>query len=292
MILNENAIHALNTGFKAKFQNAFAKSAPQYTKVATVVNSSKAAEDYGWLRADVKMREFVGSRVIQNVSNLKYTIRNRKFEMTVGVPVDAIADDNIGQYGPMMAEMGNAAAMYPDELVFELMKKGTETVGVDGQYFFDTDHAVGGESVSNYTAGSNAAWYLLDCSRPIKPFIFQKRQDPTFVIKGDEKDSNVFERDEILYGAKARGNAGYGLWQMAYCSKADLTTDNFDAAYAAMRSLKGESGLSLNIKPTLLVVPPSLRGKAAKIIKSERLSDNTDNHNYGIVEILEVADLA
>lgn len=139
MILNENAIHALNTGFKATFQNAFAKSAPQYTKVATVVNSSKAAEDYGWLRADVKMREFVGSRVIQNVSNLKYTIRNRKFEMTVGVPVDAIADDNIGQYGPMMAEMGNAAAMYPDELVFELMKKGTETIGVDGQYFFDTD---------------------------------------------------------------------------------------------------------------------------------------------------------
>ena len=60
MILNENAIHALNTGFKATFQNAFAKSAPQYTKVATVVNSSKAAEDYGWLRADVKMREFVG----------------------------------------------------------------------------------------------------------------------------------------------------------------------------------------------------------------------------------------
>ena len=188
--------------------------------------------------------------------------------------------------------MCNAAARYLDERVSELMKKGTETVGVDGQYFFDTDHAVGGESVSNYTAGSNAAWYLLDCSRPIKPFIFQKRQDPTFVIKADEKDSNVFERDEILYGAKARGNAGYGLWQMAYCSKADLTTDNFDAAYAAMRSLKGESGLSLNIKPTLLVVPPSLRGKAAQIVKSERLSDNTDNHNYGIVEILEVADLA
>lgn len=291
MILNRDTLHSLTTGFKAHFQNAFAGSKPNYTKVATVVNSTNSKEDYGWLSADVKMREWLGERVVQNIKNQKYTIENKDFEMTVGVERNAIEDDNLGQYAPLMANMGDAAAMYPDELVFDLLKAGTTTECYDGQYFFDTDHPVNGQSVSNYTSGANAAWYLLDCSRPIKPLIFQNRKNPTFVFKDKDDDDNVFMNKTFIYGVDARGAAGYGLWQMAYCSKADLTTDNFDAAYAAMRNFKGEHGRSLGVRPTLLVVPPSLRGKAAKVIKSEKLSDNTDNHNYNIVEILEASEL-
>ena len=31
-------------------------------------------------------------------------------------------------------------------------------------------------------------------------------------------DENVFMRDEFVWGADGRSNAGYGFWQMAYGS--------------------------------------------------------------------------
>ncbi len=61
-------------------------------------------------------------------------------------------------------------------------------------------------------------WYLLDTTKPIKPFIFQQRKKPVFIAKDDEKDDNVFNKKEFLYGIDSRDNAGYGLWHLAYGS--------------------------------------------------------------------------
>lgn len=62
---------------------------------------------------------------------------------------------------------------------------------------------------------SDTTWYLLDLSKPIKPFVFQNRSSPDFQALTENKDENVFMRDEYLYGVRARGNAGYALWFLA-----------------------------------------------------------------------------
>ena len=38
--------------------------------------------------------------------------------------------------------MGRASQVFPDELVFGLLKTGGSTLCYDGQFFFDTDHPV------------------------------------------------------------------------------------------------------------------------------------------------------
>ncbi len=78
----------------------------------------------------------------------------------------------------------------------------------------------------------------------------------------------MFMRDEYLYGVRARVNAGYGLWQMAFASKADLTPANYEAARAAMQAFKGDEGRSLRIKPTHLVVPNALEGAARRLLNN------------------------
>jgi phage major head subunit gpT-like protein len=55
-------------------------------------------------------------------------------------------------------------------------------------------------------------FYLVDNSRPIKPLIMQVRESPDFVSYTDPKDERVFKNNEFVYGSKARGAAGYGLW--------------------------------------------------------------------------------
>jgi phage major head subunit gpT-like protein len=65
---------------------------------------------------------------------------------------------------------------------------------------------------------SSTAWYLLDTTKPVKPFIFQERKAPVFVQQTGEENDDVFMRGEFKFGVEARGNAGYGLWQLAYGS--------------------------------------------------------------------------
>lgn len=65
---------------------------------------------------------------------------------------------------------------------------------------------------------SDTAWFLLDTTKPIKPFIFQQRKAPVFVSQTDMNADGVFMRGEYNFGAESRGAAGYGFWQLCYGS--------------------------------------------------------------------------
>lgn len=65
---------------------------------------------------------------------------------------------------------------------------------------------------------SDTAWFLLDTSKPIKPFIYQPRKKPVFVEQTDTQADDVFSRRKFKFGAEARAAAGYGFWQQAYGS--------------------------------------------------------------------------
>jgi phage major head subunit gpT-like protein len=211
-----------------------------------------------------------------------YTIVNKKFESSVGVPRDAIEDDEIGVYGPLFQEMGRAAKAHPDELVFDMLKAGLTTTCYDGQNFFDTDHPLylnsdgtgAVTSVSNYQEGTGPAWYLLDVSRAIKPIIFQKRRNYDLKAMTKIDDEAVFMQDIYRYGVDARVNSGFGLWQFAYCSKAPLNAENYAAARAAMKDFKADGGRPLGIRPGLLVVPSSLEGAARKLVVKDAEGGN------------------
>lgn len=59
-------------------------------------------------------------------------------------------------------------------------------------------------------------WYLLDVSRPLRAFIWQERKPAQLVAKTSLTDDNVFTRNEFIWGVDLRGNAGYGLPQLAF----------------------------------------------------------------------------
>jgi phage major head subunit gpT-like protein len=74
------------------------------------------------------------------------------------------------------------------------------------------------EVVVNLWLTSATAWYLLDTTKPVKPFIFQDRKAPVFVSQTDMNADDVFSRKKFKFGAEARAAAGYGFWQLIYGS--------------------------------------------------------------------------
>ena len=282
MIINTANLDALRVGFQTSFEGGLGQAASMYTRIATVVPSSTRENRYGWLGQMPSVREWVGERHVHGLASHDYSIVNRSFEMTVGVPRDDIEDDIFGVYAPLFEEMGMAVGAQPDEMIFGLLKDGFTTPCYDGQYYFDTDHRVLGANgepttVSNTGGGSGDPWFLLCANRALKPLIFQDRRAPQFVRKDRADDDNVFDRKEFVYGVDCRRNAGFGFWQMAYGSKDTLNATNYAAARAALQGMKGDYGRPLGLVPNLLVVPPSLEGAALEILNAERDSAGATN---------------
>lgn len=273
MLINQESLNSIFTGFKATFKQGFDGAATAWPRIAMKVPSNTRDQVYGWLGQFPKAREWVGPRVINNLMAHGFTVTNRDFEETISVPRNDIQDDQYGIFGPMFAEMGKSAAELPDDLLFTLLASGFTAACYDGQPFFDADHPVSdGETAttaSNIQAGAGTPWFLLDCSRAMKPLIYQERMPFNNLVRKDQpNDDNVFFQKEYIYGLDGRANAGFGLWQLAFGSKAELNAENYEAARVAMMSLTGESGRPLGIKPDTLVIPPSLEGAAMRLLNN------------------------
>lgn len=149
MIVNQANLHGLSVGYSTAFNKSFADTQSNYQKVATVVPSATGEQDYKWLGQMPGMREWVGEREIQALAAYDYLIKNKKFEMTIGVPRDDIEDDKYGVYTAFFSNMGEAAALHPDDLVFTAMMAGFAEKCYDGLSFFNTAHKIGNETYSN-----------------------------------------------------------------------------------------------------------------------------------------------
>ena len=281
MIITPALLVALMTSYKKEYQAGQTMAEPQWDQVASRVGSSSRSNTYGWLGQFPTFREWVGDRVIKDMQAHGYEITNKLFESTVGVARTDIEDDNIGAYAMLFQEMGRAAAIHPDELVFTLLAAGGSTLCYDGQNFFDTDHPVypnvDGTGTPATVANQDipatdpgAAWYLLDVSRAIKPIIYQERIPADLQQMTKNDDEHVFTADEYRYGVRARTHVGFGFWQMAYKSQQPSNAANYAAARTAMMNFKADGGRPMGVRPTLLVVPPTLEQSAFEVLKAGR----------------------
>jgi phage major head subunit gpT-like protein len=127
----------------AKFDNGVDSAQPFYPSVCYDASSVRSSEKYGWIGNMPGMREWVGDRQFSELRSANFVIDNKHFESSLAIKKTDIADDNLGQYGPIMEQLGIEAAHHPDELWFNALELGESTACFDGQFFFDTDHSWG-----------------------------------------------------------------------------------------------------------------------------------------------------
>lgn len=278
-IITSAVLGAINNGLSLAFNSQLYRAPSVQAEFCYQAPSNGQDEVYPSLDLMRGPREWLGPRVAQSLSQHTFTIKNRKFEQTIAVSRENVEDDKYGIYTPIAQEMGLSANQFPDKLVADLIKAGTTTVGYDGQNFFDTAHpnwdSTGAAiTLPNYTSGSNTGWYLLDNSRALKPFIMQTRVPFELVTRFSMTDPSVFDNDEFLWGTRGRMNAGFGLWQLAYYSKAAFTVANLEAARAAMALIRRPDGTPMGITPDTVVVPSSLFTQANSYFNNQLIAND------------------
>ena len=299
MNLSTENLNRLRVGYNAAMKRGLLSTAAATSgRIAMRVPATQKEQRYGWLGKLPDVREWIGDRVVQNISESDYAIKEKKWELTVGVDRDDIETDNLGHYSLLFEAIGESTISKPEQLVWGLLKAGFTTNCYDGQFFFDTDHPVLDEngapqSVANTDGGSGAAWFLLDVGRVIKPLILQVRRDFGEIVAKDKvTDDNVFDRNEYIYGVDARMNVGFGFWQFAWGSKQTLSATNYALARSSLMGMKGDYGRPLGIMPKLLVVGPSNEGAAREVVASQLKSGGETNPWAGTAEVLVVPWLA
>lgn len=77
--------------------------------------------------------------------------------------------------------------------------------------------------VNPWLADFPVNWWLLDCSKAIKPFIFYQRSAPTLTALVNPSDPNVFMNHKFIWGLESRGNSSESVWWLAYAATANAT---------------------------------------------------------------------
>jgi len=125
----------------------------------------------------------------------------------------------------LVGEDGHPLGIVPSLLVVPPQLEGTGKRILEAGIILQD--GTGSAGVTNVQAGSakllvnpklaNAPteWYLMDVSKPVKPMVKQIRRAPNFVALDQPTMDNVVNLKKYRYGSDARGEAGYGLWQLA-----------------------------------------------------------------------------
>lgn len=162
----------------------------------------------------------VGGRNITSVSNMGTLKFSRQGLQAAFLNLPNLRDDN----GEMLGIRYDTLYLHPSK---EMDAKEI----LEGEWVFEAGQIAGYNKARGLIKkilfldyqDDPEKWFLADTRRPIKPLILQVRERPTWQAVTNLNDSQVFDTDNFKFGFKARHNAGYNLWQLAYGSTGEDT---------------------------------------------------------------------
>lgn len=152
------ALAALKTKLYKQFQ-ASMTSTPVFAERVGLfldVPSDTEFNTYDWLKAMSGMREWIGPRVYDGLTERVFQIWNRHYEKTLAVNRDKLEDSPMSAIGDASLRLGllmDTARKLTDDLAVDLLQNGQSRLCYDGQNFFDTDHPV---DIDDASAGTQS----------------------------------------------------------------------------------------------------------------------------------------
>jgi phage major head subunit gpT-like protein len=133
----------LAPGLKTIFMNGWKGVELPFKQIVTEVDSTLPTETYGWLGQLPAVREWTDERIPKGLSEYGYTIRNKKWEVSVKVDAETLEDEQYGQVKQRVAAMPGQVAKHQNQLVYTQLEAGSSTACYDGANFFSASHSEG-----------------------------------------------------------------------------------------------------------------------------------------------------
>ncbi|MEE9357250.1 Mu-like prophage major head subunit gpT family protein [Candidatus Vondammii sp. HM_W22] len=149
MLVNKSSLNSIFTGLKTLFNNALKAEPGTWQDTTMEIPSTGEGEDYAWLSRFPRFRKWFGDKNFKSLELGKYYKKNEDWETTIAVKRNHIDDDKLGIYNIQATSARESAGELNDIISDDLKNNAFSEKGIDGQYFYDTDHEVKEASVSN-----------------------------------------------------------------------------------------------------------------------------------------------
>ncbi len=129
-------------GVRAAFFAGFDGASDHYKQLCTRIPSTTAEEKYRFLGNVPRMREWGPGRQLQGLMSESYDVASLRYEVSLEVDADEVADDQTGQSMTRIRELGQVAGSHKDYQIAQLLINGNAAgfVGYDGVPFFSASH--------------------------------------------------------------------------------------------------------------------------------------------------------
>ena len=255
--------------------NDLLKPRPHWGEICSTIATNSTTIDLISLLDVPKYQELIGGVAFSDLKGRNLEVTPRNFGAGLKMHENIINDDNMNVLIDQIKQLGKTPEDAFCEHTFLALKGGIATTSygacLDSGAFFNATHSVGSTTFSNYTAGGGStAWYLLDCSRALKPIVLVARENPEFKMESPDS-SHRFETNEIRWKIQGRMWMSYGMWQLAYCDTNALTDTRLWADIATMRGYQDEEGRYISAQPTHLCVAPDTEQTARELLERLRI---------------------
>lgn len=161
LVINAGVLNDIYKTFTALFSKGMQAAGEVSEKflavkdIAMEMNVTGGATTHSWLAQIKGMTEWVGPRVLKMLEIGQMTVINRDFEDTVVVPANAIKDDQVGVYAPLVQNLGQVS----EEIWADLMGEAVSgnAAWADGNPFFCSNRKLGDSVITNATTNALSA---------------------------------------------------------------------------------------------------------------------------------------
>lgn len=142
MQLTPSSLNSIYQGYNTIFKGALNSATLYMSAFATERASGAAIENYAFLARAPKFRRWIGERIWHNLEGYNQQVVNLPYEDGYEIDADHVEDDQIGLFNDPMAQLGEAAGQWMDDLLVAALQAGKNITVYDGQHFFDGSHPI------------------------------------------------------------------------------------------------------------------------------------------------------
>lgn len=146
----------INNQITALFRQGQQAANPIYPTFCEIVPSTVREENYAHFGHMGTMRKWLGDRHFNKFIASEYRLKNEPWEFSLEIERHDYEDGRFGSYATGIKQAGLDAMNHPNKLLFQVLQAGASSECLDGQNFFDTDHAWGDSGVQSNKLASAA----------------------------------------------------------------------------------------------------------------------------------------
>ena len=157
MELYQENLTAMRTAYNMLFEEGFKNATANWKDFCMLVgDQGHTTIEFPFLKSFAFMREWIGPRQIKNLETEKLRIVEKAFEDTVSIPLRDVQTDNWGNYGHILARMGEGCEALWDRLAADAILNPVNWI--DGKAFFSSNREYGeGNTICNTDSGELTA---------------------------------------------------------------------------------------------------------------------------------------